>query len=414
MQEKSLKINFLWAIAGNTFYALCGYFLLSILTKTSSVETVGLWGVGQAVTLPVATFFSLKLSTVNITDVRNEYRVGHYMAARMAASCMSIVVASAIGFVFYSVNIAVIIVIMGVSQAVAEVRAYFLSNMQKFERLNLSTLSQVAEGTITLLCFGAIFLLTHSLLFAILGIIVSRLSVLFFYDIPVSAKVLSDCLQHAFTGYQPLWQWQRLWNLLRQAAPLALVAAFGNAFQNIPRLVMDKLRGRESVGYFTALSMILVAYTMVNGALCNTVLPRLSKYCAENTKAFVWLLVRLYGLNFLLGVCFVAVVFVFGKPLLTVLFTEEYAQHKNVMVMLAVSSCILSLFSVSNWGLNATRQFAVQVPIYAIAAAACAVFSFLLIPTYDMYGAVWSLIICYAVGSIGCLLFIGKNILNKS
>ncbi|MCP4711941.1 MAG: hypothetical protein GY869_25250, partial [Planctomycetes bacterium] len=329
MKKPSLKKNFLWAFIGNAFYALCGYLLLTLLTKTSSVEMVGLWGVGQAVSLPVATFFSLRLSTINVTDIRHEYQTGHYIAVRLTASLMSVIVTAAIGFIFYPVNVAVIIAIMGVSQSIAEIRIYFLSNMQKYERLSLATRSQVAEGSLTLLLFGLVFWFTQNLFLAITGTIISRLSILLLHDMPVSAKVLSAHVKETFKGYFPLWQWSRLWKLFLQTAPLAVVAGIGNVFRNIPRLVMDKTLGREAVGYFTALSMFLVAYMMINVALGNAALPRLSKYFAENTRAFVWLFVRLIVTNLFLGIGFVLVVFFFGEPLLTFLFTAEYAQYKD-------------------------------------------------------------------------------------
>ncbi len=410
MKHPSLKINFIWAFAGNAYYALCGYLLLTILTKTSSAETVGLWGIAQAVTLPVATFFSLMLNTVNITDVRNDYQTGHYVAVRLLASLSSMVVVALIGFIFYPVNVAVVIAMMGISQSVTEIRAYFMSNMQKYEQLKLATVSQICEGSLTLLLFGLLFWFTQNLLLAILGTIISRVSILLCYDLPVSRRILSAHIHKTFAGYLPLWQWPSLWKLIRQAAPLAIVAGIGNMFQNIPRLVMDKKLGREAVGYFTALSMLLVVYTMVNAALGNTALPRLSKYFAENRKAFIWLFVRLIGLNLCLGMVFVAVAFMFGKPILSILFTAEYAQYKDVFVMLAVSSCILTVFAVSNWGLNATRQFAVQVPIYAGTAIVSGIFSLLLIPRYGLMGGAYALIISYIFGATICLVFVAKAI----
>lgn len=410
MKHPSLKINFAWAFFGNAFYALCGYLLLTILTKTSSVETVGLWGIAQAVTLPVATFFSLMLNTVNITDVRNDYQTGHYVAVRLLASPSSMVVAALAGFIFYPVNVAVVIAMMGISQSVTEIRAYFMSNMQKYERLKLATVSQICEGSLTLLLFGLVFWFTQNLLLAILGTITSRFFILLIYDLPVSARVLSAHIHQTFAGYFPVWQWSTLWRLIRQSAPLAIVAGIGNVSQNIPRVVMDKNIGRDAVGYFTAMSMLLVVYTMINAALGNTALPRLSKYFAQNRKAFIWLFVRLIGLNLCLGVAFVAVAYVFGKPILSILFTPEYAQHKDVFVMLAVSSCILSVFAVSNWGLNATRQFVVQVPIYAGTAVVSGIFSLLLIPRYGLIGGAYALIISYIFGAACCLVFVAKAI----
>lgn len=409
MKPPSLKVNFAWAFIGNAFYALCGYLMLSILAKTSSAETVGLWGIAQAVTLPVATFFSLRLYTVNITDIRNEYPTGHYIAVRLLASLMSVMVAALIGFIFYPVSAAIVIAMMGISQSVAEVRLYFSSNMQKYERLSLSTWSQICEGLLTLLLFGLLFWFTHNLSLAIAGTIVSRILILLIYDMPVSATVLTAHLA-TFTGYRPRWEWPRLWTLCRQSAPLAVVAGIMTVSQNIPRLVMDTMLGREAVGYFTALSLLLVAFTMIHAAMGNTALPRLSRYFAENPRAFVRLFVRLIGLVLFLGIAFVAVAFFFGTPILSLLFTPEYARHKDVFVMLALSSCILSVFSVSNWGLNATRQFAVQVPIYIGTAIVCGISSWLLIPHYGLMGGAHAFIISYLFGAAMCLVFVIKAI----
>lgn len=412
--QMSLKRNFVWAFIGNASYALCGYLLLTILTKTSSVATVGLWGIAQAVTLPVATFFSLNLVAVNITDVRNEYKTGHYVALRLLASLMTVFVATTIGFIFYPVSVAVIVGMMSISQAIIDMRLYLISNMQKFEQLKLSTISQIFEGLLTLLLFGLLFWYTRSLLMAIMGTIVSRLSVLLTYDLPVSLKVLRKYGSDNPADYTPLWQWSSIWNLVKLAAPLAVVAGIGSVFQNIPRVVIEKTHGREELGYFTAMAMLLVALTMVNQALGNTTLPRLSKYFVENKKAFMWLFIRLIGLNLCLGTAFVAIAFFFGESVLTVLFTAEYARHNNVFVILAISGCVLSIFAVSNSALNATRQFAVQVPIYVGTAVISGIFSLLLIPKYGIMGGAFVLVINYLFGTTMCLFFVIRAIRRKN
>ena len=415
MKKPSLKINFAWAFVGNAVNALCNYLLLMILTKTAPVETVGLWGVAQAVTLPIATFFSLKLGTVNITDIHADYKPGHYVTARLLASLASVLVAVGIGLIFYSLTVACLISMMAMSYSIAEIRLYFISNIQKQERFGLVTVSQITVGVLTLLLFGLLFLLTKNLILAIMGTIISRGLVLFCYDIPMSAKVISNH-DVSFPGYAPVWERSAVWSLLRRAAPLAIVATVGNISQNIPRLVMDKTLGRDAVGYFTALSMLLVVYTMVNAALGNAVLPRLSKYFVENTKAFIRLYIQLIILNLFLGLAFVAFIFLFGKPILSLLFTPEYARHKDVMVMLAFSSCILSVFGVSNWALNATRQFAIQVPIYIGTAMTSLIFSLLLIPKYGIMGGAYAFMASYLFGVSLSLLFIikaiGRNRLN--
>ncbi|MGA2173319.1 MAG: polysaccharide biosynthesis C-terminal domain-containing protein [Sedimentisphaerales bacterium] len=104
------------------------------------------------------------------------------------------------------------------------------------------------------------------------------------------------------------------------------------------------------------------------------------------------------------------VAFFFGKPILWLLFTEEYAQYKDGLVMLAASSCILSVFGVSNRGLSATRQFAVQVPIYIGTAIVSGISSLLLIPKCGLMGGAYVFIISYIFGTTICLVFVVKAI----
>lgn len=408
MKHPSLKINFLWAFFGNAVSAFCLWLLLVVLTKTASVEVMGLFGLAQAVALPVSMLFSLKLQLANVTDARHEYTNGHYIAIKIITSVLTVITIGLIGVVFYPLKTAAVIFVLGVGYAINEVREYFLSIMQKYERMDLMSLSRIGQGLLSLALFGGVFWLTKSLVAAIFGIIATRLILLFCYDIPTSAKLAVEHLGGASAGFRPLWERAMLWRLVRLTAPLGLVAWLGTLFTSIPRIVMDEVSGRDSVGYFTAMSSLLVVGTMITSAMGQTTNPRMAKYFIEDRTAFSLLFLKLLGISAVLGASAIVLAVLFGKPILTFLFTADYAQHNNVFILVTFAGCILFVFHAINSALTSTRQFAVQLPIYAAAAAVCGGCSLLLIPRYDMIGAAWSLIICYVVGSLVCLVFIIK------
>jgi len=391
---------------GNAVSALSMWVLLMLLTKTTSVETVGIFAVAQAVGLPISKFLSLKLQLVQVTDARNDYAFGHYYALKLVMAVATVATIAVVGFGFYPVYTALVVLALGIGYAIIELREMFLATMQKAERMDKITVSRVLQGLLSLVLFGGLFWVTRDLIVGIVGLIAARLGVLMLYDVPVSKTMLAA---EAESGGRELrmaseWNWSKLWRLARLAAPLGLVAWLTTLFTSVPRLVLDKAIGTAEVGYFAALSSLLLVGKLMTGALGQTVIPRLSIYYVEKRRAFWGMVIKVVGVALLLGVLGIAASALFGKLILTVLFTSAYAQHDWVFVNVMIAASVSFLFSCMNMSLTAARKFAVQFPLYALAAVAAAASAWLLIPTYGMLGAAWSLLICYSTGFSGCLI----------
>ncbi len=403
-QPLSLRKNFVWAFVGNAVSAFCMWLLLVVLTKLASVETVGIFAIAQAVGLPISMLLSLKLQVAQVTDARDEFDFGHYYALRIITSIMTVVIIAVVGFSIYELTTALIITALGIGYSIIAFRETFLAVLQKYERIDLMAGSRIFQGLFSFLLFVSFLWFTGNLVFAITGLIIARIIVLIFYDMPASRKLLRK------NGYSklivPHWHFREIWTLIKTTAPLGLVAWLTTLFTSIPRLVLDKFGGREEVGYFAALSSLLAVGGMMMVALGQSTIPRLAKYYAENLRAYKLLLTKLTTVALVIGVTGVIVSILFGKQILTLLFTLEYARHSGVFVQLMLAGAIFFLFSCMNNGLTAARKFVVQIPIYALSAAVCGVSAFLLVPRYGMAGAAWSLLICYCTGFTGCLIFV--------
>jgi len=400
MLNVSLKKNFAWAFIGNALSAFFMWLLLVILTKLGNVETVGTFAVAQAVGLPITMFLGLRLQVVQITDARNEHQFGIYLTLRLLTSVVAIIITAAAGFIFYSYDTALIIFLLGISYAIVAVRETFLGAMQKSERMDKMTVGRVLESGLSLVLFGILYILTHSLAVSVLGLIVSRLMIIFWYDIPTVKKLLAE----ANMKLMPRWNRKSLVKLFKVAVPLGFSAWLGQLFTSVPRLVLDKYEGKAEVGYFAAISSLLVIGTMVVTSLSQTSSPRLAKYYVENIKAYKFLILKLMGAAILFGIFGVAVSFFFGRWLLSIMFTPEYAQYNYLFVMMTAAGAILFLYTFMNDSLSSARRFDIQLPLCVVAVVACLAASFVFIPKYGMQGAAISILVCYAAGFLGSLL----------
>jgi len=348
--------------------------------------------------------FGLKLQLAQVTDARRDFDFGHYLALTILISTATVVTIGVVAFSIYPFDTAIVMAVLGAEYAVMAFRYLFLAVMQKAERMDKTVFSQFLTGTLSITLFGVIFWATRNLALGMVGLLISRIITLFAYDYPVAIKLLKA------DGYNkdivPCWQMDKLWALVKLTAPLGLVAWVGTFFTSIPRLALDKFAGRGDVGYFVTISTLLVLGNMLMSALGQSTSPRMAKYYLENRQGYKLLVLKLTGIAGLTGILGVLISITFGKVILRLLFTPEYAEHSWLFTQLMVAGTFLFLFASMNTALTAARKFFVQLPIYAFSALVCGISVFALIPRYGMSGAAWSLLICYCTGFAGCLFFV--------
>lgn len=159
----SLRANFAWAFIGNAIAASCTWLLLVLLTKMGDVEMVGTFSVAQAVITPIGLLLSFKLRVVQVTDAKNDYEFGHYLALRIFTAGAAVLVTLIITFLCYQGQTAIVIVLLAIRYAFISIREVFLAVMQKVERMDKIAISRILQGLLSLTMFGTIFWLSKSL-----------------------------------------------------------------------------------------------------------------------------------------------------------------------------------------------------------------------------------------------------------
>lgn len=411
----SLKINFSWALLGNTVYQACQWLMIIVLVKLTDVSEVGRYSLALAVCTPITILAALQLRAVQVTDTRNEYHFGHYLSLRIVMTLMAVLAIACIAIVSdYSIYDTSLIIAIGISQGVLLIREVFLSFMQKNERMDYVATSQIIIGPCALLALAVLIWLTGSVLAGVAGVLFVRLLTLLFWDLGASGRFATNVLKEKSRRYFiPKWEWKNLIRLAWLALPLGITTFMISLNSNVPRYLIEKFLTRDALGYFAVLASLPMAGNMIIGAASNVASPRLARYYIENPRAYLKLLIKLVVIAAGLGACGVLVVWFFGRLILTFLFKPEYAAYNILLLLLMIRISLAYISTLLGVGVTSARRFRIQIVLVGSVLIATTIGCWMLIPRYGLYGAAFGIMTGTVVNIIGNLLVVWHSLRLK-
>ena len=154
LKPLSLRKNFAWALVGNVFYSACQWGMLIVLAKLGAPEMVGVYALAVAIAIPITLFGKLQLQTVFVTDARNEYFFVDYLGLRLITTLATVVIITLIALISgENTETRVVVIIVGLGQGLLSIREMHLAAMQKAERMDMVSISNIIQGFLEKLCF---------------------------------------------------------------------------------------------------------------------------------------------------------------------------------------------------------------------------------------------------------------------
>jgi O-antigen/teichoic acid export membrane protein len=92
------------------------------------------------------------------------------------------------------------------------------------------------------------------------------------------------------------------------------------------------------------------------------------------------------------GVAGVVVAMLVGRPILTILFTADFAAYTNILVLVMVAGVFMYMGSFTGFAMTAARYLTVQVPVNLVVVGVILAGSWALIGPYGLTGAALVLI----------------------
>lgn len=391
MAGLSLRRNFAWTLVGNIVYAACLWAQLALLTKLGGAEVVGRFSLGSAIASPVLMFAQLSLRPVLASDARGEFAFQDYLGLRVLLLPMALLVVVAIGWVAYTPAQALVIALFGMGRVVESMADIYFGFQQKQERMDLAAVSLMLKGIVALGLFGGVFKATGSLDLSLASMVAGWLLVLLAFDLPYTAKLLHACPGQSL---RPRFDRGALRRLFLLALPMGTVFLAIQLRTTIPRAMLERTHGEADLGIFSALSYLVIAGSTVTQALSQSALAGLGRDVAARDVPSLRRRVRqLILLGTGIGVAGVAISAIAGGPLLTLIYTAEYAAHVPLLVLVMAGGAVLYVGSLLGAPATAMRAFGSQLWVHGSQLVVMIGSGLLLLPRLGMMGAAWMMLI---------------------
>jgi O-antigen/teichoic acid export membrane protein len=407
----SLRRNFSWTATGNLVYAACHWGMLTVLAKLGTPEMVGQFALALAVTAPVLMFLNLQLRGVQATDAKRSFAFPDYLSLRAVTSVGAFVlIVGAAGFATHERSGFIVVCLVGLSKVVDAVSDVFYGMFQQHEQMDLIAKALMFSGGLALSFLSFSIWATGSLAIGATGMAAASFLVFFLFVLP-RAKEFSKGTADVTTAIAFHWHAATLLTLFRTALPLGVVMLLISLNTNMPRYFLEGAVGRRELGIFAALAYLLVAGSTVTSALGQAASPRLAKMYADGRfLAYRTLLTRLILLGLALGLAGATVAAVAGEEVMSLLYTSEYAEHNDALVVLALAGGVRFGASFAGYGMTAARYFDQQIPVFVLVALTSLTTSWALIPEGAILGAAYVTLASAMTELVGSLVVVHRAI----
>lgn len=390
-------------LLGNITYAGAQFVIVILLNKFGSSEIVGQYSLGLAVTAPIFMLSHLHLRSVLIVEQSGQYLFGDFLGLRLVTTAAAITITAGIclagGFDWQT---ALVIFFIGLYRIVESVSDILLGIVQKQEQLDQISISRIAKGLLSILIFILVFIPTQSLTLALFVLIIGWSAITIGYDAKV-AKL--------YTPLKPFFNKRSLTNLLIISSPLGVVLALMSLNTNIPLYAISYFNGEHALGIYATLSYMIVACNVVVTALGEAITPRLARYHAGGRhREFIALLGRMVVMG--MGISLVACVigWLFGKPLLTWMFSSDVAKEMGLFHWLLLSTVLVFASSFMWYAITATGKYKAQIPLFLCIVLANGIACLIFVPIYGVIGAAVGAVIALMVQLVGSIIVLNYAI----
>ena len=359
---KALRTNFLWTFLGNGIYSVCQWGMLSVLAKLTNPQSVGYFALGLAITAPIMMFFNMQLREVQATDARGEFRYKDYFGFRLGSTLLALVVIVLIAG-SYGGRASAIILILGAAKGFEALSDIVYGFLQKHEIMIRISKSMILKGILSLTSLGILTWLTKNILVGCLGLLFTWGALFIAYDLRGPSIISAERPVYPSSGLTR----STARKILSRALPLGIASLLMSLRANIPRYVIESVMGSYQLGIFSAMAYPMVAGNTIVTALGQTAVPGLARHYAKgDIRAFTILILKGLGVALAIGLAGISVAAIAGRWLLSLIYTNEYAQHNAVFVLLMTAGAVGYLWFFLGYALTAARRFHIQTISFAV------------------------------------------------
>jgi len=385
--------NTFWLLLGQISVRLFKFLLVVFAARILGPEG---WGSFQYV-LSIVTFFyifsDLGINYLVVRDYQQKEdfkeRVNTGSFIREFLAFISLIISLMASFIFENIIFRKTFIILSFFLFLGNIRNYVLSFFEAIQKMEKQFIVFFIESVATLV-FGIVFLWNFK----------NITSLAFAYFLGVASSFLiCIILAKKFLFYlKPKFNAQIFKYYFYNGLPLALFGTLGLVFFSADQIILGKLKGVETVGYYSIASRIILILISLPSLFLASLLPQLALSVAnkERLKTILKKSILLISLiSFLLFI----LVLIFAD-FFPIIFGEKYIPSIKPLKILSLILLFIPLTNLfDNFLFSINKQWQ-DFFITLFCAGLNVILNFVFIPQYSIFGAIYATLISQFINLI--------------
>ncbi|OWK73526.1 hypothetical protein CBW16_08410 [Flavobacteriaceae bacterium JJC] len=405
LKKGSLQRNVFFMMLGNGVFAFAQWLQISLISKYSSIDTLGYFTLSLSIISPVFMLTGLQIRTLIVTDSDSKIDFNTFFKVRLFTSAVSLIVVLIIGFFLSNTSLYPFLLLLSVQKILEGISELFNSKQQQQEKVEILAQSLFLKGLSIILSVWMGLVFFKSLYIGLIFILIFFFLIIWLNDY----RNYKNEYQRKVDFSAPFLDAKRL---IISGLPLGLVLLILSLNANVSKYFLEAFCGTEKQAIYSSLSYILVLGLFILDSLGQTFVPRLSKYYYNEELvyfrkyAFIFLI-----LSILVGVSLFILSLFFGEIALKFLFNSKIGEYSHFLSLYLLVSVLVFVASSLGYTLTAMGEFKIQPYINITVLVVNVLLSFLLIKDYELKGVLIVLGVCFTI-QILITSFIILNRLN--
>ena len=328
--KKNIKKNFIWNSVGSFTYLFCQWLLTLIVVRLSSnLEDPGNFALAMTIT---NVFFNLACFNVRpfmVSDSKREYDVEDYLSFRIITSSIAIIICFLYICLFHYTKIQILCIMLFLLFKIGEaVVDLFHGLEQRKDRMDIGGISMLCRGIISLIVFSISFAIFKNLPISLLLMAISTYIFIICYDYPFVLK---------FEELKVIINKDKLIKLFLYLFPLAIGTFLGTFTSSLPRQVLEKICGIDSLGIYATIATPAVIVQMAATYIFNPFLVSFAELKhKKNINDFIKLFFKISGLIVLLSIASIIGSLLLARIVLLFLYGSKIAKYSYLFIWIIV------------------------------------------------------------------------------
>lgn len=399
MLESNLKVknNIIYNTIGTFFYFFCQWAITVLVVKLGGYSNGGILSITISMTNIFYMISMYGVRSFQVSDIKNRYKDGDYLLLRIITSIISSIFFGIVLFYLEydrAIQLCMIIyMFFKLGESVTDLNFGFFQRYNFYREIGIS---YILKGILTLIVFCLTLYFSKNL---VLTLFLETLA-LWFFIIVYDLKKLKNKLNLKTKTYKVIF-------LLKICFSLMLYTLILPYLNFITRYQVEKFFGTEELGYYSAITMVIVVISTLFGSIFIIIIPKISYlYKEKNIKEIIKIILQINLAIFVFTIISIIGAILLGNIVFSILFTDSIQKYMYLLIPTIITSSILGILNNLSTILISFHDLKFVLVANLIPAIFCTFILKTSIVQYGMLGSLYSLIISLFLG----ILIVGIRI----